>query len=256
MRKLILMCLLLSSISMLAQETSYRRPKYKDDDVVRTWAIDAHIGGGIYQGAHHEGAEVPKYHFGSTNNAGMLTKFHVEYYLPNTQISVKVGYEHENVTFLKGEASYDMNQLMAGGRWYMAPTDWWVQPYVGLDMLYAFDAEHSGFSTSGKMSFDSQDKNTYEYEGQGKVRLPRFSMGPVVGVDVYLFSSIALQVEYSYRIGFDSHYRATYTENGNSNVSYNHGQIHRHALSVGLKINFPFTFTANDGRSLLDGLLY
>lgn len=255
MRNFILMLLLFVCVSVFAQENAYHRPKYKDDDLERVWAIDAHIGGGIYKGAHHEGAEVPKYHFGSTNDAGMLTKFHVEYYLPNTKMGVKVGYEHELVTFLRGEACYDMNQLMLGGRWYVAPTDWWVQPYAGLDIFYAFDAEHSSFSTSGSMSVGKKD-NAYEYEGHGKIRLPRFSVGPVVGADFYLFSSIALQVEYSYRLGLDSHYRATYTEKGNSNASYSHGQIHRHALSIGLKINFPFTFTANDGRSLWDGLLY
>ena len=253
MRKIMLLCLLMAGMSVVGQ-TTYKRSKYKDDDVERVWAIDAHIGGGFYQNAHHTGAEVPKYHFGSTQNIGMLTKFHAEYYLPNTNFSLKAGYEHEEVTFLEGEAAYDINQLMLGGRWYVAPTDWWVQPYVGLDMLCAFDAEHSAFSTSASITTGSMGTKTYEYEGYGKIRLPRFSAGPVVGADFYLFSNIAVQVEYSYRLGFDSHYRATYMEKGSSNTSYNHGQLHRHAVSVGLKINFPFTFTVNDRRSLWDGL--
>lgn len=190
MRKIMLLCLLMAGMSVVGQ-TTYKRPKYKDDDVERVWAIDAHIGGGFYQNAHHTGAEVPKYHFGSTQNIGMLTKFHAEYYLPNTNFSLKAGYEHEEVTFLKGEAAYDMNQLMLGGRWYVAPTDWWVQPYVGLDMLCAFDAEHSAFSTSASITTGSMGTKTYEYEGYGKIRLPRFSAGPVVGADFYLFSNIA-----------------------------------------------------------------
>ena len=196
MRKIMLLCLLMAGMSVVGQ-TTYKRPKYKDDDVERVWAIDAHIGGGFYQNAHHTGAEVPKYHFGSTQNIGMLTKFHAEYYLPNTNFSLKAGYEHEEVTFLKGETAYDMNQLMLGGRWYVAPTDWWVQPYVGLDMLCAFDAEHSAFSTSASITTGSMGTKTYEYEGYGKIRLPRFSAGPVVGADFYLFSNIAVQVEYS-----------------------------------------------------------
>lgn len=113
---------------------------------------------------------------------------------------------------MKGEAAYDINQLMLGGRWYVAPTDWWVQPYMGLDMLCAFDAEHSAFSTSASITTGPMGTKTYEYEGYGKIRLPRFSAGPVVGADFYLFSNIAVQVEYSYRLGFDSHYRATYME--------------------------------------------
>ena len=94
-----LLCLLMAGMSVVGQ-TTYKRPKYKDDDVERVWAIDAHIGGGFYQNAHHTGAEVPKYHFGSTQNIGMLTKFHAEYYLPNTNFSLKAGYEHEEVMLL------------------------------------------------------------------------------------------------------------------------------------------------------------
>lgn len=168
-----LLCLLMAGMSVVGQ-TTYKRPKYKDDDVERVWAIDAHIGGGFYQNAHHTGAEVPKYHFGSTQNIGMLTKFHAEYYLPNTNFSLKAGYEHEEVTFLKGEAAYDMNQLMLGGRWYVAPTDWWVQPYMGLDMLCAFDAEHSAFSTSASITTGSMGTKTYEYEGYGKIKITTF----------------------------------------------------------------------------------
>lgn len=34
-----------------------------------------------------------------------------------------------------------------------------------------------------------------------------------------------------------------------------HGQPHRHVLSAGLKIDFPFHFTEGDTRGLLKGLL-
>lgn len=47
MRKIMLLCLLMAGMSVVGQ-TTYKRPKYKDDDVERVWAIDAHIGGGFY----------------------------------------------------------------------------------------------------------------------------------------------------------------------------------------------------------------
>ena len=86
--------------------------------------------------------------------------------------------------------------------------------------------------------------------------MPRFSMGPVVGADIYLFSHIALQAEYSYRLGLGSHYHVDYSDSRSHTVSaYCHGQPHRHVLTVGLKIDFPFRFDSDDVRGLLQGLL-
>lgn len=95
------------------------------------------------------------------------------------------------------------------------------------------------------------DGNTYSYAVEGVAKAPRFSLGPVVGADIYLFSSVALQLEYSYRLGVDAPYRAHYTEGGSGRTTDYHGQMHRHALTVGLKLTFPFLWTCDDGYGLL-----
>lgn len=79
----------------------------------------------------------------------------------------------------------------------MAPNEWFVQPYVGAGFLWGLSVENDDYimsSTTGG----------YSYGMQGHVDLPWFSIGPVVGVDLYLFSCIALQLEYGYRWGIDA----------------------------------------------------
>lgn len=246
---------LLSTISLLL--VSLGASAQSDEDVTRRWAVDAQIGGNIIPGASSSYADVPRYRTGSSSNSCLVTKFHVEYYLPKSRFSLKAGYEHEEINFLRGDGNSDLNQLMLGARWYPAPTRWKVAPYVGSDILYAFGAERGPFGMDASMSWSDSNlsKSTYSYTAEGVAKAPRFSLGPIVGTDVYLFSSIALQVEYGYRFGVDSPYRACYTEKGSSRTSEYHGQMHRHVFSVGLKVTFPFRWASSDWDGLLDGLL-
>lgn len=226
-------------------------------DEVRRWAIDVHIGGNIVSGASFDNADVPRYRMGPSSNTGLVSKFHFEYYMPKCPLSLKAGYEHEELNYLKGDGGSDLNQLTLGGRWYPAPAQWKVCPYVGTDFFYAVDADRGSFQMSSQLSWSNNglSQTTYGYAAQGVAKVPRFSVGPIVGADIYLFSSVALQVEYGYRLGFDASYRARYSEDGSSRTSEYHGQLHRHVLSVGLKVAFPFHWTHDDWGGLLQGLL-
>lgn len=240
--------LLMGSVCVWAQS---------EDDNGRRWAIDGQLGGNMIRNAASTDALVPQYRMGSTSNSGLITKLHMEYYLPKAPFSLKAGYEHEELHFLKGDGSCDLNQLMLGGRWYPAPAQWKVSPYVGVDVLYAFGADRGPFEMTSSMSWSANGltENTYSYAVEGVAKAPRFSLGPVVGADIYLFSSVALQLEYSYRLGVDAPYRAHYTEGGSGRTTDYHGQMHRHALTVDLKLTFPFLWTCDDGYGLLNGLL-
>ncbi len=223
----------------------------------RRLSIDAQIGGNISQPSSASQTAVPRYRTASSPNSGMISKLHVEYYLPKSKFSLKAGYEHEELNFLKGDRSRDLDQLMLGGRWYPAPATWKVAPYAGVDILYAPCADRGSFTMTSHMSWRENNltETTYSYTAEGVAKAPRFSIGPMIGADIYLFSSIALQLEYGYRFGLDAPYYATYTEEGSGNTSYWHGQLHRHVLSVGLKFTFPFRWTHSDGRGLLEGIL-
>ena len=227
------------------------------DEGARRWAIDAQVGGNIIPAASSSHADVPRYRIGSSANSGLVTKVRAEYYLSKSRFSLKAGYEHEELNFLKGDGGQDLDQLMLGTRWYPAPARWKVAPYVGADVLYAFSADRGPFGMSSQMSWSDNNlsQTSYSYVAEGVAKAPRFSLGPIVGVDIYLFSSVALQLEYGYRFGIDAPYRAHYTEDGSSRTSDYHGQMHRHVLSVGLKVTFPFHWTSDDWGGLLDGML-
>lgn len=238
---------LLVSLSAVAQ----------DEDSSPRWAIDGQVGGNITSKASSPASGVPRLRALSTSCTGLVTKLHVEYYLPKTNFSLKAGYEHEELTFLKGDASADLSQLMLGERWYPAPGDWPVVPYLGMDVLWAYNCDRGDFSMNASVSpgYSKVDKQ-YSYEAKGTVREPRFSVGPMAGVDVRLFSSIVLQVEYGYRFGLASPYHVRYTEGGTGKESSYHGQLHRHVLTIGLKLTFPFKWTKGDTRGLLWNLFY
>lgn len=252
MRHLVITLLCCLGITCAMAQDGYRYKRhgeYKDDFAPR-WAIDAHIGGNSITHASTYGGNLPLYRTGSTSQTGMVTRLRAEYFVPGTQMGIKAGYEHEELSLLKGDACYDLSELSLGCRWRPAPADWWVQPYLGADVLWGIDAERGRLDMGATLGYEQ-----YSYHIHGLLRTPRFSAGPVVGADFYLFSSIALQVEYSYRMALASHYHAVYTDSRQGDATTYHGQPHRHVLSAGLKIDFPFHFTEGDTRGLLKGLL-
>lgn len=239
MQRLLFVFLLLVS-SMVTMAQAEWEPEYP-----RRWAVDAQIGGNIMPHSRLTGSQVPLQHMGSSSNNGLLTKFHLERYLDRgTHFSVKAGYEHEEVNLLENDFSSDLSQLMVGGRWYPAPNEWLVQPYVGTDFLWNVDADKGEFDMEASMT-------GYGYSVKGYDKMPRFSLGPVVGADLYLFSCIALQVEYSYRWGIDGRANGHYTDTS-GHTAFRHSRVNRHALSLGLKVSFPFSFSQHDVNGLLD----
>lgn len=120
-----------------------------------------------------------------------------------------------------------------------------MQPYVVVGFLWGLSVENDDYimsSTTGG----------YSYGMQGHVDLPWFSIGPVVGVDLYLFSCIALQLEYGYRWGIDARFDGHYTDGRSNRTGFRHARVNRHAVSVGLKVTSPFSFSRRDANSLRD----
>ena len=147
---------------------------------------------------------------------------------------------------LSGDAETAFSELMVGGRWYPAPWNWQVQPFVGLD----------GFVSLGALNDRSQMSSSEGYERNVLIRNPRVSVAPVVGMDIYLLSHVALQVEYGFRLGIDSRMTATSTYSRMPGQSFvTKTNLHRHALTFGIKLTFPFQFTYYDGETLFEGLL-
>ena len=238
MRTLFAALLLLVSIAIKAQ-----------DQPQRTFAFDGMVGGTTsphFNVLAPNGLSMPeKVHAGN----GLHTKLRAEYYLPNTPLSIKLGYEHEEWNFLDTNLGKDMALVSLGARCYPGRKAWNVQPYVGVDGMYNFNGGHYPFIRTR-----SDDRyGTVGYDGMANI--PRFNVAPIVGADIYLFSSIALQLEYGCRIGFAKQ----------STIAAHYSHIAepfeirlspiRHSFNVGLKVVFPFSFTAEDGGKAVQGLL-
>ena len=219
------------------------------DDAARAFGIDGQIGGAAspHVRTTTNGAYAIPEKVGS--GYGMLSKLRVEYYLPNTPLSLKAGYEHEEWNFLDTNLGDDMAIFSLGGRCYPGRKSWFVQPYIGLDALYNFNGGSRVFSR--ELNNDRYGRVRYD----GMAHIPRFSLAPIAGVDLYLFSCIAIQLEYSCRMGFS---KASVIQ-----AKYNHlsepFEIRlrpiRHGFNIGLKVTFPFHFTEKDGQKVVDGLL-
>lgn len=237
MRTLITALLLTGSMTMSAQ-TNY-------DDPTR-WALDVQYGGAIPVIGHNE-LTGPGYFVGPVKStSGTVYKLHTEIYMPNTHFSVKGGYEHERLSILAGDAETELSELMLGGRWYPAPWVWSVQPYLGLD----------GYLNIGHLNSRGAMNSSEGYTRTVSVHQPRFSVAPVIGMDIFVFSHIAIQMEYGIRVGVGSHMTATSTFQRMPGETFvTKSDLHRHCFSIGLKVTFPFKFTSDDGRSFFETLL-
>lgn len=241
MRQIVTLLMLVMAASVQAQ----------DDDSPR-WSVDAHIGGNALVSGSASGGDVPLYRSGSTSQSGLVTRLHVEYLLPiYFPLSVKAGYEHEEITMLKGDASYDLSQLSLGARWApgFAPVARAALCRLRCALGTVGRARRHGYGDPDRLSqlFLPRPRRGAHAPIQHGPRRRRRHLS---------FSHIALQAEYSYRLGLGSHYHVDYSDSRSHTVSaYCHGQPHRHVLTVGLKIDFPFRFDSDDVRGLLQGLL-
>ena len=230
--------LLLTASMMASAQTNY-------DDPTR-WAVDAQFGGAIPLIGHND-LTGPGYFTGSTKGRhGTVNKLHAELYMPNTHFSVKGGYEHERLSILSGDAETELKEMMLGGRWYPAPWIWNVQPFVGLDGYLNISSLNNHYSISSSEG----------YQRTTDIHQPRFSVAPVIGMDIFVFSHIAIQMEYGFRVGVGSHMTATSTFQRMPGETFvTKSDLHRHCFSIGLKVTFPFKFTSDDGRSFFETLL-
>lgn len=217
---------------------------FSQGDDERKWALDFQLGGAI---PTKSTTEVINKNSSSdvvvpSNRSGLMTKLHLEYYIPDKPFSVKAGYEHEEINFIGGDIESDLNQLMLGGRCYLGNSDCVILPYLGLDTYWNVGSRYSDVDM-----FFSSANSIDNYTRKGYVRQPFFSVAPVVGADIYLLPCLAFQVEYGFRIGIDSKVSVD-TKYVSQNMEYHtKSYFNRSALTIGLKLTFPIDFNSKNG---------
>lgn len=212
-----------------------------DDDVSRRWAVIAGMNLSCPTTASVER---------SPRDAGNIAAFAspqcnvlVEYYLPQQHFSLVGGYNAETVQWFGSEVDATMQNIVVGARYYPLSVRFALQPYAAL-MTYTNVAQrHEQHSMSAWNGGGGYGRDC-------TLRLPRVSIAPTVGVDCYIFSSLALEFQYGFPLAIDGKAHVATTCNGSPDVYRLRSDMHRHNIQIGLKATFPFRFTAADGNSL------
>ena len=172
-----------------------------------------------------------------------------EYYLPFTKWSLKGGYEIETIQVGAISSSSNIHQLMLGTRYYPLQGKLFVEPFVGVDGLI-----NIGTRTLKDVRETYDDAFSPVRRESTHIRTPLFSVAPVGGLSFKLFSTLSFMIEYSYRIGIDSHIRFKDIDKNNQTAVAFKAPFNRHQVLLGLKITFPLKGKSIDSGDVITNL--
>lgn len=167
----------------------------------------------------------------------------VEYYLRNPHISVVGGYNAETMEWYGSDVDVTMHNIALGARYYPLSTACVIQPYAAL-MTYTNVGQSNDRSTM------SSTGGGYSYERRYEISSPHVSVAPTVGFDCYIFSSLALELQYGFPLAIDGKTNVSTTYGGQQTAYRMRSDMHRHNIQIGVKATFPLRFTTEDGNSL------
>ena len=167
----------------------------------------------------------------------------VEYYLRNPHFSVVGGYNAETMEWYGSDVNVTMHNIALGARYYPLSTACVIQPYAAL-MTYTNVGQSNDRSTM------SNSGGGYSYERRYEISSPRVSVAPTVGFDCYIFSSLALELQYGFPLAIDGKTNVSTTYGGQQTAYRMRSDMHRHNIQIGVKATFPLRFTTEDGNSL------
>lgn len=167
----------------------------------------------------------------------------VEYYLRNPHFSVVGGYNAETMEWYGSDVDVTMHNIALGARYYPLSTACVIQPYAAL-MTY------TNVGKSNERSTMSSTGGGYSYERRYEISSPRVSVAPTVGFDCYIFSSLALELQYGFPLAIDGKTNVSTTYGGQQTAYRMRSDMHRHNIQIGVKATFPLRFTTEDGNSL------
>ena len=171
----------------------------------------------------------------------------LEYYLPNDHFSVVGGYNAETLQWFSGDVLATLRNIVLGARCYPLSNGCAIQPYAALVTYTNVGTQNE----TGYMEVSSSGMGTsYSHERHYSISYPRFSVAPAVGLDCYLFSSLALEFQYGFPLAVNGKTSVSTTYNGQPETYGMRSNMHRHNIQIGLKATFPFRFTSADGNSL------
>ena len=232
---------LLSAITLFAGNAATLSAANDEEPSSRRWAVIAGMNLSCPTTAVNEqsGQYADKAaSFGSAEGNVM-----VEYYLRNPHFSVVGGYNAETMEWYGSDVDVTMHNIALGARYYPLSSACVIQPYAAL-MTYTNVGQSNDRSTM------SNSGGGYSYERRYEISSPRVSVAPTVGFDCYIFSSLALELQYGFPLAIDGKTNVSTTYGGQQTAYRMRSDMHRHNIQIGVKATFPLRFTTEDGNSL------
>lgn len=232
---------LLSAIALFAGNAATLSAANDEEPSSRRWAVIAGMNLSCPTTAVNEqsGQYADKAaSFGSAEGNVM-----VEYYLRNPHFSVVGGYNAETMEWYGSDVDVTMHNIALGARYYPLSTACVIQPYAAL-MTYTNVGQSNDRSTM------SSSGGGYSYERRYEISSPRVSVAPTVGFDCYIFSSLALELQYGFPLAINGKTNVSTTYGGQQTAYRMRSDMHRHNIQIGVKATFPLRFTTEDGNSL------
>lgn len=232
---------LLSAITLFAGNAAMLSAANDEESSSRRWAVIAGMNLSCPTTAVNEQSDQyadKAASFGSAEGNVM-----VEYYLRNPHFSVVGGYNAETMEWYGSDVDVTMHNIALGARYYPLSTACVIQPYAAL-MTYTNVGQSNDRSTM------SSTGGGYSYERRYEISSPRVSVAPTVGFDCYIFSSLALELQYGFPLAIDGKTNVSTTYGGQQTAYRMRSDMHRHNIQIGVKATFPLRFTTEDGNSL------
>ena len=212
-----------------------------DDDSPKRWGLQ--LGMGKTSVGDNSPEKQPFYV--PNDNEGNLFSLNGDYFLTQ-RLALTGGVYFEQAGLLTGFSSgiglkkINTMGLAAGAKYYFFPKKWIIQPHVGASL-------QTNFLNLSRSQGKSNYSVTEGYPGTTlymvhDVQCPALSIMPQLGVDIHLFSTVSLCLDWDYRFGLGGHQRANMRFiNGpfTGQPSLYEAEKFKTAFSIGVKMDFP-----------------
>lgn len=232
---------LLSAITLFAGNAATLSAANDEEPSSRRWAVIAGMNLSCPTTAVNEQSD--QYADKAASFGSAPGNVMVEYYLRNPHFSVVGGYNAETMEWYGSDVDVTMHNIALGARYYPLSTACVIQPYAAL-MTYTNVGQSNDRNTM------SSTGGGYSYERRYEISSPRVSVAPTVGFDCYIFSSLALELQYGFPLAIDGKTNVSTTYGGQQTAYRMRSDMHRHNIQIGVKATFPLRFTTEDGNSL------
>lgn len=234
---LVLLLLVVSAVTVSAA----------DDETPRRWALIGGMSISCPTVGNHNAPDFYNENFSTFESPGATVM--AEYYLPSDHFSVLGGYMSETLAWYDGDVSAKMHNIALGARYYPLSRRCAIQPYAAL-MAYGNVGSRKN---SGNYDMVYGNQGGQGYKRDYTINAPFLSVAPTVGFDVYILSSVALEVQYGFPLAINGNADIRTTYSGHAGTYGLHSNMNRHNIQIALKLSFPFRTSGDEvGNCLVD----